>query len=102
MADEQAAKMSHEDAKKYVAGSANVDKDYEGTAAETDRTSNQQQTKAVLGSMKKGGKVPKTGVYQLHKGEKVIPASMVSHGANGNKICKDCSANHKRYSFGKE
>lgn len=27
----------------------------------------------VLGSFKKGGNVKKTGLYQLHKGEKVIP-----------------------------
>lgn len=32
-----------------------------------------EQAKA-LGSFKKGGTVPKTGVYQLHKDEKVIPA----------------------------
>jgi hypothetical protein len=28
----------------------------------------------VLGDMKKGGTVPKTGVYRLHKGERVVPA----------------------------
>lgn len=28
----------------------------------------------VMGSFKKGGKVKKTGLYKLHKGEKVIPA----------------------------
>ncbi len=27
----------------------------------------------LLGSMKKGGKVKKTGAYKLHKGEKVVP-----------------------------
>lgn len=27
----------------------------------------------ILGSFKKGGKVKKTGLYKLHKGEKVIP-----------------------------
>lgn len=32
-----------------------------------------EQAKA-LGSFKKGGTVPKTGLYQLHKDEKVIPA----------------------------
>lgn len=30
--------------------------------------------KTVLGSYKKGGKVKKTGLYKLHKGEKVIKA----------------------------
>lgn len=28
----------------------------------------------VLGSMKKGGKIKKTGLYRLHKGEKVVPS----------------------------
>jgi len=31
----------------------------------------------VLGSFKKGGMVKKTGLYQLHKGEKVIPVKDV-------------------------
>jgi hypothetical protein len=31
-----------------------------------------------LGSMKKGGKIPKTGMYQLHAGEKVVPARAAS------------------------
>jgi hypothetical protein len=31
-----------------------------------------------LGSMKKGGKVPKTGMYQLHAGEHVVPARAAS------------------------
>lgn len=31
-----------------------------------------------LGSMKKGGPVKKTGVYQLHKGEQVVPARAAS------------------------
>lgn len=29
----------------------------------------------ILGSMKKGGKVKKTGLYKLHSGEKVVPLS---------------------------
>lgn len=28
----------------------------------------------ILGSFKKGGKVKKTGIYKLHKGEKVVKA----------------------------
>ena len=31
----------------------------------------------VLGEMKKGGMINKTGVYKLHKGEMVVPASKV-------------------------
>jgi hypothetical protein len=29
---------------------------------------------AIAGSMKRGGKARKTGVYKLHKGEQVVPA----------------------------
>ena len=32
------------------------------------------QIEPVLGSLKKGGKIKKSGLYRLHKGEKVIPA----------------------------
>lgn len=32
----------------------------------------------VMGSFKKGGIVPKTGNYQLHKGEAVVPAKLGS------------------------
>lgn len=70
---QQAAKMPHDEAKAYVAGSAGMDKNYEGVAAETDRVSNRQQRQQVLGSMKHGGTVGKTGVYKLHKGETVVP-----------------------------
>lgn len=35
-----------------------------------------EQVKA-LGSFKKGGTVPKTGVYKLHEGEQVIPAEIM-------------------------
>ena len=35
-----------------------------------------------LGSFKKGGKVPKTGVYKLHEGEQVVPVGKVA-GALG-------------------
>ena len=29
----------------------------------------------ILGSMKRGGRVKRTGVYKLHKGEQVVPLS---------------------------
>ena len=32
------------------------------------------RTEPVIRSMKKGGKVKKTGKYKLHKGERVVPA----------------------------
>lgn len=39
-----------------------------------------------LGSFKKGGKVKKTGVYKLHKGEEVLNAKEVMGKALANKI----------------
>jgi len=36
--------------------------------------SNRQMRDQLLGSLKKGGIVKKTGPYKLHKGERVIPA----------------------------
>ena len=33
---------------------------------------NYSDIKAMLGSMKKGGSVRKTGMYRLHKGERVL------------------------------
>jgi len=36
-----------------------------------------------LGSMKKGGKVPKTGMYQLHKDETVVPAKKSANALGG-------------------
>lgn len=68
----QAAKMPHEQAKKYIASSANVDKSYEGVETETALTSRKQMTEKALGSFKQGGTVPKTGTYKLHKGETVV------------------------------
>jgi len=35
-----------------------------------------------LKSFKKGGKVKKTGVYKLHKGEKVVPAKKAKMKSN--------------------
>ena len=98
----QASKMSHDDAKDYIAGSGKIDKDYTKAAEETAGVGKKQQMQEVLGSMKKGGMVKATGVYKLHKGEKVIPKHMVAHGANKNMIHAKSSANHKRYDFGNE
>lgn len=47
----QAAQMTDQaDKKAYIAGSANVDKDYEGTAEATAAKGNELQRKAILGS----------------------------------------------------
>lgn len=35
-------------------------------------------TRGIIQSARKGGRVKKTGVYRLHKGEVVIPEKMVS------------------------
>ena len=87
----QAAKMSHDDAKDYIAGAGKIDKDYQGTAEETAGVSKKQQMQEVLGSMKKGGMVKATGLYKLHKGEKVVP-----HGGSGriNRTSKIARTSH--------
>src|SRR5258708_6901038 len=66
--------------RKFIASSANMDKDFEGTKkSSTDegmRQFNAQQQKAVedvLPKLHKGGKVKKDGAYQLQKGETVLP-----------------------------
>jgi hypothetical protein len=72
----QAAKMTDPaERRRYIAESANIDKDYEGMAQKTSAMENVLMKRELLGSYKKGTKsVPKTGVYKLHKGEAVIPA----------------------------
>jgi hypothetical protein len=89
---QQAAKMPHDEAKRYIEGSAKVDKDYQGTAEETAGASKRQQTQEILGSLKRGGMVKKTGAYKLHKGEKVIPSGMLAHGKNRNMVRKGSAA----------
>jgi len=77
----QAAKIKDPEEKKaYIAGSADVDKDFDATAQSTAIQENKQKSQEVLGSMKKGGPIEKTGIYKLHKGEHVIPkeSSMAS------------------------
>ena len=79
----QAAQITDPDEKKaYIKDSAGVDKDYDATAQATSVKGNELQKRAVMGSMKKGGMVPKTGPYKLHKGEKVIPKDKVKEMAN--------------------
>lgn len=41
------------------------------------RVATNRSEQPVLGSYKKGGKVKKTGLYKLHKGEKVVSAKKV-------------------------
>jgi len=61
--------------KRYIAESANIDKDYEGMAEKTGAMSNLLTKKELLGDYKHGTKnVPKTGAYKLEKGEAVVPA----------------------------
>lgn len=70
----QAAQIKDsEERKKYIADTANVDKDYDATANATAVKDNEIKTQQVLGSLKKGGPIKKTGLYKLHKGEHVVP-----------------------------
>src|SRR5260370_7335807 len=66
--------------KKFIARSADVDKKFDAVSNETTgegqkqyRESNVKEAAKVLGSYKKGGKVQKTGAYELHSGEAVLP-----------------------------
>lgn len=71
----QAAKISDStERKNYVSDSADVDKDYAKTQEATALKGNQIARREIMGSMKKGGTIPKTGLYKMHKDEKVIPA----------------------------
>jgi len=56
-------------------------------------------------SMKKGGKIPKSGLYKLHKGEVVVPAHRVKTVDKAlkkdgkkplKKVCKDCVMTKKQ------
>lgn len=70
----QAAAMSDRSAKKaFIAESGLVDTDYAKAAEGSSARGNEAQKKQILGSFKKGGTVPKTGNYKLHKGETVVP-----------------------------
>jgi len=48
---------------------------FDAGAGIRERLKSQAEGKAAEGSFKKGGTVPKTGVYKLHKDEQVLPAS---------------------------
>lgn len=76
----QAAQIKDpEERKEYIKASADVDKNYDATAQATAIKGNELQRRAILGSYKKGGTVPKTGAYILHKDEKVIPAKKANN-----------------------
>jgi|GEM_PF-2647828 len=61
--------------RRYIAESANIDKNYEGMADRTSAMEGVLDKRELLGDYKKGTKnVPKTGAYKLHKGEAVVPA----------------------------
>lgn len=71
----QAAQIKDPSEKKeYIAGSSNVDKDYEGTVTATSVKGNELQRRAVMGSMHNGGPVLADGAYRLKAGEHVLTA----------------------------
>lgn len=52
----------------------------EGAREEVERSKDQadrELQRAAVPSMKRGGPVRKTGIYRLHKGERVVPKSRV-------------------------
>ena len=58
----------------YASNKAN----YNRPAQQRQSWANFQKTHKTLGSRKKGGLIPKTGIYKLHKHEVVIPTSRVN------------------------
>lgn len=60
--------------KKYISESSLVDTNPAKAAESTSAKGNELQRGKVMGSMKKGGRVKRTGTYKLHKGEKVTSA----------------------------
>jgi len=50
-------------------------------------------------SMKKGGKIKKTGVYKLHKGEKVVPAKKAPKKASKKKSNKPKKSNKTKFQY---
>ena len=87
-----ASMQDPEEKKKFIARSADVDKKFDKVSNETTeegqkqyRDSNMKEAAKVLGSYKKGGKVDKTGAYELHAGEAVLPKDKKKAG----EIAKD-------------
>lgn len=52
-------------------------------------------------SMKKGGVIEKTGVYRLHKGERVVPAGKTRHAMNTPKKTHEAPKKTAQASVGK-
>lgn len=76
---------------KFVAQQGNEEAEARRKGADLDellrkqgeKTNNQSNRIVAMGSFKKGGSVPKTGPYKLHKGEFVVPKK---HAAKVKKI----------------
>lgn len=62
-----------EEKRRFIARQGSGKATREELETETQRVSNLH----ALGSYQKGGKVKKTGIYKVHKGEVVIPAAKV-------------------------
>jgi hypothetical protein len=75
---EKKRKFIEAQGKSEQSGKMNADYDRMKSEAEdtlaTDGENVNSDAKRIAGSYKKGGKVPKTGIYKLHKKEVVIPA----------------------------
>lgn len=70
----QAARIRDpEERRRYISESANIDANPEGIRQKTDIQDNLQTRSDLLGSMKHGGDVHRTGPYLLHAGEHVVP-----------------------------
>jgi hypothetical protein len=76
---EVAAGMSDQEAKKkFIARQGTEESKGKQDLSGLSEDAFRQRNVNVAGSFKHGGTVPKTGIYKLHKDEKVIPAVEVS------------------------
>jgi hypothetical protein len=62
----------------YIAAQGNVGTNNASAQAKLENDTHNDETSKVIGSFKKGGKVKKTGLYKLHKGEEVLPKKKAS------------------------
>jgi membrane protein involved in colicin uptake len=67
-----------ESADKRNEDAANLEKTNADADAASKAAAKKPAKPGILGSFEKGGTVPKTGDYHLHKNEEVIPASRAS------------------------
>lgn len=72
-----AANAPHDQAKKLVS----TQEKKKSLVPAVESVIQKENARQALGSFKRGGKVKKTGLYKLHKNEKVVPAKRATKRA---------------------